>query len=154
LKTNESNFQPVTHFVEKRAIDFSILTNGLQSLEYRQVGMLSLFYRYFNGRCSKELALLTPSAHFRIRKARQMRALWLTLVISTTQSWVQRWLWNGLPASVFPPSFTSSSKQKDPPHSILLCRVNNVNKIKCTYFILFFLKLYTFPNFCIELTNK
>jgi len=109
--------------VQKRAvrlIDSPILTNGLQSLEHRrQVGMLSLFYRYFNGRCSDLLVSLIPLAPVHSRKTRQtltqthvhgtfytvdichMRTgrFYNSFLCSTAR------LWNNLLASRFPPSY-------------------------------------------------
>jgi len=97
-----------------RLIDSPILTNGLQSLEHRrQVGMLSLFYRYFNG-CSEELASLIPSAPVHSLETRQTRPQHLYTVdicYMRTGRFYDSFLcsrarlWNDLLASVFPPSY-------------------------------------------------
>ena len=64
--------------IERRAIRLignHELTKNLDSLEHRrQVGDLTLFYRYFHGKCSADLALLIPPRAANIRNTRRTTA--------------------------------------------------------------------------------
>ena len=47
-----------------RLIDFSLLTDCLQSLSHRRnVASLTIYYRYFHANCSSNLANCMPSLH-------------------------------------------------------------------------------------------
>ena len=104
--------------VQRRAIrlvDDASLTNSLTSLEHRRkVGDLSLFYRYFHGRCSTEiLSIVAPLAIPSIltRRVQSAHPFMVRLEICRTSlsqdSFFQRTsrLWNSLPRKVFPEAY-------------------------------------------------
>ena len=103
--------------IQKRAIrliDESALTDSLDSLAHRgNVSALSLYYRYYHGRCSDELkSVIPPKAYFarstRFADSQQSFAVKLgkcptsfanTFVPMTSRNW------NSLPASIFPSTY-------------------------------------------------
>lgn len=88
------------------------LTNGLTSLAHRRlVGDLCLFYRYFQGFCSDELASIIPplAAHNRTTRAtenihKHVVHTYRSRTDHFSRSFVPRVskFWNALPESVFP----------------------------------------------------
>ncbi|CAH1164647.1 unnamed protein product [Phaedon cochleariae] len=64
--------------IQRRAIRLvgdATLTHSLTSLEHRRkVGDLSLFYRYFHGKCSSEISAIIPSLAIPIRRTRQAQS--------------------------------------------------------------------------------
>ena len=101
--------------IERRAIRLigdHELTKNLDSLEHRrQVGDLTLFYRYFHGKCSADLALLIPPRAANSRNTRRTTAAHPYVVkLSTPRTslfknsfiWRTSSLWNDLPEVVFP----------------------------------------------------
>lgn len=88
------------------------LSSSLDSLAHRRnVASLSLFYRYYFGRCSSELARLVPLPHERVRPTRYSHALHDFVVDMPRfkkdfyrNSFFPRTasLWNSLPAECFP----------------------------------------------------
>ena len=83
------------------------LTKTLDSLEHRrQVGDLALFYRYFHGRCSTDIAHLIPPRAMQNRNTRRTAAAHPYVVqLSTPRTslfknsfiWRTSSLWNDLP---------------------------------------------------------
>ena len=102
-----------------RLIDDPSLTDSLQSLSHRrQVGDLSLFYRYFHGQCSDQLAeIMPPRARFS-RATRQAATAHRysihletprTLVYQNSFFWRVSSLWNSLPDYVLPREYNLQS---------------------------------------------
>ena len=102
-----------------RLINAPHLTSQLPSLELRRdVASLSLFYRYYFGRCSDELYYCVPGPKYRGRSTRQANASHeFSVEVGSTR--IDRYdscffpytgnLWNSLPISVFPSSYNLSS---------------------------------------------
>ena len=101
--------------IQKRAIRLigdPELTKNLESLDHRRkVGDLALFYRYFHGRCSADLARSIPPRAVHSRSTRRATAAHQYQVQLTTPRtslfkdsymWRTSSLWNGLPEAVFP----------------------------------------------------
>jgi hypothetical protein len=98
-----------------RLINNGTLTSGLQSMEHiRQVGSLSLFYRYYHGHCSTELSQLIPPApihHRHTRGTLSEHPYTVDICRLRTGSFSSSFLnttgrlWNSLPASMFPPTY-------------------------------------------------
>ncbi|KAL7642498.1 UNVERIFIED_CONTAM: hypothetical protein RMT77_007059 [Armadillidium vulgare] len=99
----------------KRLINCPLLSNSLDPLSLRRdVGALSLFYRYYNGRCSRELASRTPPS---LRRLRCTRGALLShqFCVDVGNPRLARCgtsffpatsiLWNSLPSSIFPSVF-------------------------------------------------
>lgn len=104
--------------IQKRAvrlIDDPELTKNLHSLDHRRkVADLSLFYRYYYGRCSNELALLIPPRVVPNRNTRQAQAAHQhTIQLQTPRTslfrdsffWRTASLWNELPRHTFPENY-------------------------------------------------
>ena len=99
----------------KRLINSPLLSNSLDPLLLRRdLGALSLFYRYYNGKCSRELAFLIPPPLRRLRCTRgallshqfcvdvgnpRLARCGASFFAATSV------LWNSLPSSIFPPVF-------------------------------------------------
>ena len=108
--------------VEKKAfrlINLPKLTNSIQPLyQRRDVGTLSLFYRYYNGQCSSEISDCVPKP---LRRARNTRLATQShdYSVNLSNARVNRYsqsfmytageLWNRLPSSIFPNSFDLKS---------------------------------------------
>ena len=101
-----------------RLINDPVLTSSLDSLSMRRkVASLSLFYSYFHGCCSRELASCVPPPMRRPRSTRQATNAHLHSV-EIVNSRIGRHsdcffasvsrLWNSLPSSVFPLSYNLS----------------------------------------------
>jgi hypothetical protein len=99
----------------KRLINCPLLSNSLDPLSLRRdVGALSLFYRYYNGRCSRELASRIPPP---LRRPRCTRGALLShqFCVDVGNPRLARCgtsffpatsiLWNSLPSSIFPSVF-------------------------------------------------
>ena len=99
----------------KRLINCPELTDGLDSLSLRRnVGALSLYYRYYNGQCSRELAACIPPPLRRLRLTRgALSSHEFSVTINnprlnscgTSFFPATSVLWNSLPSQVFPPTF-------------------------------------------------
>ena len=95
-----------------RLIDDPTLTADLQPLSHRRaVSALSLFYRYYHGQCSKELAACVPIPVTFSRSTRLCSASHPYQVViprCRTETFAATFfprtakLWNSLPLSVFP----------------------------------------------------
>lgn len=95
-----------------RLVDDPNITNNWAPLSHRRaVADLSLFYRYFHGFCSLELASIMPQLYRPVRETRQTVASHrYTVELRTSRtsrfdrSFVSRTskLWNALPPDVFP----------------------------------------------------
>lgn len=95
------------------------LTSNLQSLAHRRaVASLSLFYRYYHGFCSTELASSVPLPLVFHRPSRAQAAshpyqvsVPVCRIANFESSFFPRTakLWNTLPLSVFPPSYNIST---------------------------------------------
>ena len=108
--------------IQKRAIKLigrEELTSNLPPLQLRRdVGDLSLFYRYFNSDCSSELSAIMPKRRLPSRCTRQTsksHSFQVELRTSRTKQFdctfiprVSR-LWNSLPQEVFPNSYSIQS---------------------------------------------
>ncbi|KAL7638167.1 UNVERIFIED_CONTAM: hypothetical protein RMT77_011792 [Armadillidium vulgare] len=99
----------------KRLINCPLLSNTLDPLSLRHdVGALSLFYRYYNGRCSRELDSRIPPP---LRRPRCTRGSLLShqfcvevenprlASCGTSFFPAASILWNSLPSSIFPSVF-------------------------------------------------
>lgn len=99
----------------KRLINCPLLSNSLDPLSLRRdVGALSLFYRYYNGKCSRELSSRIPPP---LRRPRSTRGALLAhdFCVNIGNPRIVRCgasffpatslLWNSLPSSVFPTVF-------------------------------------------------
>ncbi|VEN34323.1 unnamed protein product, partial [Callosobruchus maculatus] len=98
-----------------RSIDTPNLTKDLHSLEdRRRVADLSLFYRFYHGRCSSELSrIITPKA-VRTKNTREaLRAHPYQVEVLTPRTsllqhsffWRTSTLWNQLPGNLFPAGY-------------------------------------------------
>ncbi len=102
-----------------RLIDSPPLTDCLQSLNHRRnVASLSIFYRYFHGYCSSEVAKCMPPPLPRSRCTRLSTSSHPYSVHLTNARVNQHLhsffsfpgkLWNFLPDSVFPPNYNLNS---------------------------------------------
>ncbi|CAG9815454.1 unnamed protein product [Phaedon cochleariae] len=114
--------------IQRRAIRLvgdATLTHSLTSLEHRRkVGDLSLFYRYFHGKCSSEISAIIPSLAIPIRRTRQAQSAHPFVVnlercrtALYQDSFIHRTarLWNSLPVEVFPTTFIISKSSKKIP---------------------------------------
>ena len=98
-----------------RLIGDESITNLIDSLEHRRkVGALTLFYRYFHGRCSSELSSIVPplqNSVFVTRRSAQAHPYVViprfcrTVKYSGTFFSTVIGLWNHLPAHVFPSQY-------------------------------------------------
>ncbi|KAL7642478.1 UNVERIFIED_CONTAM: hypothetical protein RMT77_007039 [Armadillidium vulgare] len=99
----------------KRLINSHLLSNSLDPLSLRRdVGALSLFYRLYNGRCSRELTSRIPPP---LRRPRCTRGALLShqFFVEVGNRKLTRCgtsffpatsvLWNSLPSTIFPPAF-------------------------------------------------
>ncbi|CAG9817903.1 unnamed protein product [Phaedon cochleariae] len=99
--------------IQRRAIRLvgdATLTHSLTSLEHRRkVGDLSLFYRYFHGKCSSEISAIIPSLAIPIRRTRQAQSAHPFVVnlercrtALYQDSFIHRTarLWNSLPVEI------------------------------------------------------
>ena len=102
-----------------RLINAPPLTDCLQSLIHRRsVASLSIFYRYFHGYCSSELANCMPPPLPRPRRTR-LSTFSHPYSVHLTNARVNQHLhsfipftgklWNSLPCSVFPPAYDLNS---------------------------------------------
>ena len=102
-----------------RLINSPLLTSGLESLEVRRkVASLALFYRYFHGSCSQELASCMPPLYSWPRNTRAADAAH-SFCVSVPNPRIDRYahsflhatalLWNELPPHVFPDSYNIQS---------------------------------------------
>ena len=104
--------------IQKRAIrliDHSALTDSLDSLaQRRNVSALSLYYRYYHGRCSDELkSIIPPKACFARSTcfADSQHSFPVKLEKCRTTSFANTFVpmtsrnWNSLPASIFPSTY-------------------------------------------------
>ena len=98
-----------------RLISSSTLTDSLPSLSLRcDVASLSLYYRYYFGRCSVELQSCIPPPLNRPRATRQASQAH-QYAVALSQSRIERFsksfipstsvLWNDLPSEVFPETY-------------------------------------------------
>ena len=102
-----------------RLINNPNLTNSLQSLSHRcLIADLSIFYRYFHGHCSQEIKNIIPDPVRRVRTTRSStysHTFQVTLPKPRTLSHKSfviprtSQLWNSLPPTIFPESYTLSS---------------------------------------------
>ena len=105
-----------------RLIGDSSLTSSLQSLGLRRnVACLSLFYRYYHGKCSTELANIVPRPLTFSRSTRlqsSSHCYQVTIPRCRTSYYASSFfprisgLWNSLPLSCFPPSYNLQSFKK------------------------------------------
>ena len=104
--------------IQKRAIrliDAPNLTKDLHSLEHRRrVAELSLFYRFYHGRCSSELSQIIIPKAVRTRNTREaLRAHPYQVEVPTPRTsllqhsffWRTSTLWNELPGNLFPDGY-------------------------------------------------
>ena len=101
-----------------RLINKSSLTSNLDSLKLRRkVASLSIFYRFYFGRCSTELQSIIPPPLPRPRNTRQAshsHPYCVEILNSRINSFSNNFipftsqLWNSLPSYVFPPSYNLS----------------------------------------------
>merc|ERR1711911_196231 len=102
-----------------RLINNPALTNDLQTLSHRRdVSCLCLFYRYYFGQCSDELAAITPKPRTFIRSTRNdcfSNPYQVTVLHTRTELYKQSFfpstamLWNRLPCDVFPSTMSLQS---------------------------------------------
>ena len=107
---------------------FNSLTSTLDPLSLRRkVASLSLFYRYYFGHCSDELATCIPSPMARPRSTRQATFAH-NYCVELSNARINRFsdgffpstshLWNSLPSSVFPASFNLPSFKRQVYHHL------------------------------------
>ena len=113
-----SPYTSLLNRVESKAIRLigdPSLTSTLDPLSlHRKVASLSLFYCYYSGHCSEELATCVPSSMARPRSIRQA-SFSHNCCVELSNARINRFsdgffpstscLWNSLPFSVFPASF-------------------------------------------------
>nr|CAI5856612.1 unnamed protein product [Callosobruchus analis] len=95
-----------------RLINAPNLTKDLHSLEHsRRVAGLSLFYRFYHGRCSSEVSQIITPKGVRMRNTRNALHAYpyqvavpspSTSLLQHSFIWKTSTLWNELPASLFP----------------------------------------------------
>ena len=106
-----------------RLIGDTTITNRIDTLDHRRkVGAVTLFYRYFYGRCSSEILGIVPQLHNSIRVSRQTAQAHPYVVASrfcrtvkfrgTFFSTSIR-LWNRLPVHVFPSQYNPDLFKKN-----------------------------------------
>ncbi len=107
--------------VQKRIVNIvgPALAANLQPLSHRRnVASLSLFYKYYNGHCSKELASLVPSTKIHSRVTRhsiKCHPFSVTVPKCSKNAYSSSFfprtsaLWNSLPSSCFPDSYNLQS---------------------------------------------
>nr|CAI5838132.1 unnamed protein product [Callosobruchus analis] len=98
-----------------KLIDTDNLTKDLQSLDHRRrVAGLSLFYRFYHGRCSSELSQIITPKTVRTRNTRDaLHAHPYQVEVPTPRTsllqhsffWKTSTLWNELPGSLFPDGY-------------------------------------------------
>ena len=104
------------------------LTSTLDPLSlWRKVASLSLFYRYYFGHCSDELATCIPPPMARPRSTRQATFAH-NYCVELSNARINRFsdgffpstshLWNSLPSSVFPASFNLPSFKRQVYHHL------------------------------------
>ena len=104
------------------------LTSTLDPLSLRRrVASLSLFYRYYFGHCSDELAACIPPPLARPRSTRQATFAY-NYCVELSNARINRFsdgffpstshLWNSLPSSVFPASFNLPSFKRQVYHHL------------------------------------
>lgn len=117
--------------IQKRAmrlIDDESISNGIDSLQHRRnVGAITLFYRYYYGRCSVEISNLMPPPSSN-RRATRLAASTHAFSVDTnfirtvkfSNSFISRTsrMWNQLPGHLFPSSY-DLHKFKSNIHSFL-----------------------------------
>ena len=101
--------------IQKRLIDDSALTDSLDSLAHRRnVSALSLYYRYYHGRCSDELKSIIPPKACYARSTRftdSQHSFAVKLEKCRTTSFTNTFVpmpsrnWNSLTASIFPSTY-------------------------------------------------
>ena len=101
--------------VQKRVVSLvgSRLSFDLQALSHRRdVASLSLFYKYYYGKCSSELADLVPPKHVTVRSTRFSKQLHRHTVNSLRTKFYQpnffprtAALWNSLTNECFPTDY-------------------------------------------------
>merc|ERR1712002_782631 len=127
-------------------------TSSLDSLSLRRkVASLSLFYRYYFGRCSLELASCIPPPLERPRNTRQS-ANAHRYSVSIANSRVNSFdncffpstskLWNSLPKSVFPNSYNLSSFKRQVYHHLWRRGLNVLIYVKKSFFFKSFLCIF------------
>jgi hypothetical protein len=107
--------------IQRRAIRLigdSRITDKLDSLEHRRnVGALTLFYRYFHGRCSAEISSIMPPVRVHPRATRQAinahpfavdNSFCRTVKFRGTFIAHTSTIWNSLPPTVFPITYNPS----------------------------------------------
>jgi hypothetical protein len=102
-----------------RFVDKPSLTDSLKSLHHRRcVSALALFYRYYFGKCSQELASSVPLPLTYSRNTRA-QAIWnpfrVTIPRNRTSGHLSSFfprtsvIWNSLPPAAFPTSYNLQS---------------------------------------------
>nr|CAI5858087.1 unnamed protein product [Callosobruchus analis] len=123
-----------------RLIDTPNLTRDLDSLEHRRrVAALTLFCRFYHGKCSRELSqIITPKA-VRTRNTREaLRAHPYQVDVATPRTsllqhsffWRTSTLWNELPGNLFPDGY-NLQRFKTNVHRHLSCERLSIKK-RCT----------------------
>ncbi|XP_065681395.1 uncharacterized protein LOC136095097 [Hydra vulgaris] len=111
-------------------IDGLALAAKLQPLSHRgNVSSLSLFYKYYNGHCSKELATLVPPTKIHSCVTRHLiksHPFFVTVPKCSKNSYSSSYfpqtsvLWNLLPSSCFPDSYKLQSFKLSVNHYLAL----------------------------------